>query len=233
MPGNLESKSIRGKALRVTKLDACGGIVYGTKSTLVTDGFIKIDLKAEREDGEETNQKNANGKLCIVDKAPPQLKYMTAEMQFCGVNPELASMITGQPVILNAAGDAVGVPIGETVEANFALEVWADIPGAACVDGAKPYFYYLLPYMTNGMFGDFTIEEAAATFTMTGETRAPNTWGVGPYDVDLDAGAVGPPVVPPAPAPLHTAVRTTDHLHPQRVYVAPPTPTAGAVALTA
>ncbi|MFT4086135.1 MAG: hypothetical protein QM658_03120 [Gordonia sp. (in: high G+C Gram-positive bacteria)] len=228
MPTNQTSSSIRGKALRITKLDACGGIVYGTKSSLVTDGFIKIDLKQEKEDGEETNQKNANGKLCIVDKAPPQLKYMGAEMEFCGVNPEMASMITGQPVILNAAGDAVGVPIGETIESWFALEVWADIPGAACGSGgARPYFYYVLPFMTNGTFGDFTIEEKAATFSMTAETRAPNAWGKGPYKVDLDDSAT------PVPAPLFQPVRPTDHLWPQRVYVAPPAPTAGAVALTA
>ena len=233
MPANQTSSSIRGKALRITKLDACGNIVYGAKSTLVTDGFIKIDLKAEREDGEETNQKNANGKLCVVDKAPAQLKYVTAEMEFCGVNPELASMITGQPVILNAAGDAVGVPIGETVEAFFALEVWSDIPGAACgIAGVRPYFYYVLPYLTGGVFGDFTIEEKAATFSMTSETRAPNAWGSGPYDVDLDAGdPLADPVVAPAPAPLFQPIRPTDHLWPQRVYVAPPAPTAGAVAL--
>lgn len=225
MPSNVESASIRGKALRVTKLDYCGLPVVGAKSTLVTDGFIKIDVKAEKEDGEETNQKNANGKLCIVDKAPPQLKYMTAEMEFCKVNPELATLLTGQPTILNAAGDAVGISIGETVEAFFALEVWSDIPGGACVGGRRPYLLYVLPFMTNGSFGDFTVEEKAATFTMTGETRANNQWGAGPYEVDLDNAST------PAEAGLFAPILPTEHLRLQRVEVAPPTPTAGAVAL--
>ena len=224
MPTNQTSSSIRGKALRITRLDACGNIAYGEKASLVTDGFITINFAAEREDGEETNQKNANGKLCIVDKAPAQLKRVTAEMEFCGVNPELASMITGQPVILNAAGDAVGVPIGDTIEAFFALEVWADIPGAACgIQGARPYFYYCIPFMGAGVFGDFTIEESAATFSMTAESKAPNGWGNGPYDVDLDEEG--------NPAPLFQPIKSSDHLWPQRVYVAPPEVTEGAVEL--
>ena len=228
MPSNKVSSSIRGKKLRITKLDFCGSVVYGTKSTLVTDGFIKIDLSAEREDGEETNLKNANGKLCVVDKAPAQLKYYTAEMEFCGVDPELATLVTGQPTILNAAGDSVGVGVGETVESFFALEVWADIPGAACgVGGLRPYFYYVTPFMTGGVFGDFTIEEAAATFSMTAETRAPNNWGAGPYDVDLDNSST------PVAAGLFSPILPTDHLRAQRVEVPPPAVTVGAVALVA
>lgn len=186
--------SIRGEALRVTKLDSCGAPVLGPKSTLATDGFVSVALSPQYEDGEETTLKNAAGRIFVQDKADDQLKYFQVEIKLTGVNPDLFALILGQPIVLDADGNAVGVRIGQTISTNFALEVWTDIPGAVCV-GDKPYGYFLAAYLHGGRLADFTIENALADFTIQNAiTVAPSPWGVGPYDVDLVPAPAAPVV---------------------------------------
>lgn len=220
--------SIRGLAMRVTKVDACGNPVAGPKSSLISDGFISISLSPQYEDGEETRTKNAAGLICINDKADDQLVRFEVEASLCGVNPDLFTLVTGQAVVLNAAGDAVGNRFsGTTISTGYALEVWTDIPSAACESGDQPFGYFLLPFLKGGRIGDFTIEEAAANFTLTSSTRQGSGWGVGPYDVVMNEGAGAGPAVP---GPLVEAIGSKDHFHMEQTTVAPPTVTADCAA---
>ncbi|NMO00825.1 hypothetical protein HH308_06310 [Gordonia sp. TBRC 11910] len=213
--------SIRGLAMRLTKVDSCGAPIVGPKSTIESDGYVSAKVTLEYEDGESTNQKNAAGKLCVVDQAPAQLKNASVELAFCGVNPDLLVMTTGQDLVVDEAGNGVGVSIGDpTFDAFWALEMWSDVPGAACGAGARPFGYFLLPFFTAAKLGDFTIEEKLANFSVTATTKRGNGWGVGPYDVTLQP-AVAPAL--PAPGPLLTALSADKHLHMQEVKVPPPT----------
>ena len=221
--------SIHAKKMRLTKLDDCGAPVIGTKSTLVTSGIVKISLSAEYEDGEETTKKNGDGKICVQNKDPDQLKYLSPEIEFCGVDPEAYSMITGMPLVLDAATtpNPVGVKFGSyDVDANFALEVWTDIPGAGCGAGAKPYGYWALPFIGSGRLGDIDLEVGAASFTLSAQTKGGTGWGVGPYDdIQMTGG------VTPAPGPLLEALTDKDHLVFFQTTCPPPVDTAGAIAL--
>ena len=221
--------SIHAKKMRLTKLDDCGAPVIGPKSTLVTSGIVKISLSAEYEDGEETVKKNGDGKICVQFKDPDQLKYLSPEIEFCRVDPEAYSMITGMPLVLDGAAtpNPVGLKFGSyDVDANFALEVWTDIPGAACGAGAKPYGRFILPFIGSGRLGDIDLEVAAASFTLSAQTKGGTGWGVGPYnDAQMTSGAT------PAPGPLLEALTDKDHLVMFQSTIAPPADTAGAVAL--
>ena len=223
--------SIHAKKMRLTKLDACGVPVVGPKSTLVTSGIVKIGLSAEIEDGEETTKKNGNGDICVQHKDPDQLKYIKPEIEFCGVDPEAWSLITGQPLVLDASGtpNPVGIKLGsQPIETNFALEVWTDIPGAACGGGAKPFGYFLLPFVGSGRLGDFDLEVAVANFTVSAQTKGGAGWGSGPYDVVLHAPVGGDPA---EAGELLEALTDKDHILIMKTTVAPPADTAGAVAL--
>lgn len=223
--------SIRSHVARATKLDNCGAPVIGPKSTIVTDGHVSIKISPQYEDGEETAPKNAGGKIAFVDKADDELKYLNVEIAFLKVDPELFNMVTGQPIVLDHAGNAVGIRIGATIKANVALETWSDVPGTVCGPDGKLYGYALLPWLTGGRLGDFSFENALANFTITTRTEMNSPWGVGPYDVVLNA-PVSPSTTPLA-GPLLTPIAANQPIHMEPTPVIYPAPTAGAIPLAA
>src|SRR5690606_16656672 len=105
---------------------------------------------------------------------------------------------------------------------GFALEVWAGSPAAdACENpNAEGEFgYFLAPYLRGGILSDYTIENGAVNFTITGAvTRNGNRWGSGPYNVMLNGGV---------PSPLIEPLEPNDHKLLIWVGVAPPEPFYG------
>lgn len=201
---------VRGRVLRATRLDACGRVVYGPDSVVTSAGFVSVAYTANIDDGEEINVPNANGDRCVYVPAKPSFLGYTVEITFCNVDPDLFAMLTGQRVVTDAFGDVVGFTMDTAVSSDdsaFALEVWAGSPTTTgCVEGATGSFgYVLLPFLQGGVVGDFTIENAEVTFTVSNaSTKDGNAWGVGPYDVVLGVGNL--------PAPLADPLTTTDHL---------------------
>lgn len=218
---------VRGNAMRVTELDGCGRPVYGDSSVGVSDGFVTITFTANTDEGEEINVTNAAGRTCVRETPCPQFLGYTVEIEFCNVDPALFAILTGQDPELDAEGLAAGFRVNSDIsgcDSGFALEVWTGTPGVRCAEGAgadsQSGGYILLPFLQGGIFGDFTIENGAISFTVTGAaTKTGSGWGVGPYDVVLDgAGAAGPLAVP---------IRDGDHLLVRFTDVAPPEPGCG------
>jgi len=217
---------VRGRVLRVTRLDACGRPVYGPDSVVTSAGFVSVAYTANIDDGEEINVPNANGDRCIYEPAKPTFLGYTVEVTFCNVDPDLFAMMTGQRVITDAFGDVVGFTMDTAVDSAssaFSLEVWAGSPATSgCAEGAEGNFgYVLLPFLQGGVVGDFTIENAEVTFTVSNaSTKDGNAWGVGPYDVVLGADS--------NPAPLSEPLTPTEHLLFVQTGVAPPEAQCGA-----
>jgi hypothetical protein len=214
---------VRGRAMRVTRLDGCGAVVNGADSQVVSDGFITVALTANTDAGTTISVTNAAGKVCILDEPCPQFTGYTVEVAFCGVDPDLYKLMTGQPVILNAAGESIGFKMNSGVDAcdsGFALEVWSNVPAAVCEEGeGQQYGYFLIPFLRGGVIGDFTIGNDAVNFTLSGaSSKDGNAWDVGPYDV-LSGGPLDDPLDP------------KDHLAVMLTSVAPPEPTCGGAAL--
>lgn len=221
-------KPFRGKVMRITKLDACGGFAAGPASVVVSSGFISVAQTANYRDPDEYEVVNANGDLCLNERSDQQLKWLDLVITLCEVDVEALNLMTGSPLVLDEATPTpnnVGFRTREGTTAHFALELWTDLGGGACVNGQQKYGYMLLPWIRSGTMGDLTIENAAASFTVNARTSANSQWGVGPYDVRMTAE------VTPAPAPLLTAVQAKDHRHMEVVTLAPPTPACGAAAL--
>jgi hypothetical protein len=211
-----EFSTVRGTRLRVTRVDECGTPATGASDSVVTDGFVTINYSPELEERDEILLKNAGGRICVNDTTAPELKWYDLEMEFCKVNPDLFALLTGQTVVEDFDMNSVGVSIGTTVpEDGFALEVWAEVPGQACADGAVPYGYFLIPWAGEGIFSDFTIENDALTFTITARSFNQHAWGQGQYDVvaqDSDNTA----------GPLLDPLDPDKHLHIQKTTIAPP-----------
>ena len=210
---------IRGRAMRVTRLDGCGAVVLGPDSSVASDGFVSIALTANTDTGETISVTNAAGKVCILDEPCPRFTGYSAEINFCGVNPELYALMTGQATVKDGAGLNVGFRVNSGVDAcdsGFALEIWSNVPSAVCEPGAgQSYGYMLIPFMKGGVIGDFTVANDAVNFTLTGaNSKDGSAWGIGPYDVVADDTGL--------PSPLLVPIDPKDHLHVQLTTVAPP-----------
>jgi hypothetical protein len=220
-----QMRRFKGKAMRLTLEDVCGAVVHGPASTVVSSGFIKVTLHPNYENNTSYLIRNANDELEINEEGLPLLRWWDATLEFVRVDPALVNLITGAPLVLDDAAtpNVIGWRSREGVTNQFGLEGWTDLAGAACVAGTKSYGYWLLPFMINGQLGDVVVENAAATFTVTAHTHNSSPWGVGPYNVRNNVGAVA--------SPLLTPINALDHFHTEVTTLAPPVPTIGAVLL--
>jgi len=220
---------VRGRTMRVTKTDGCCAPAYGPDNMIVTDGFVSVALTANINTPDEIVITNANGKTCVRDAGCPEFQGYGVEITFCEVSPCLFSIVTGQPTVLDVNGDVVGFRMNSSVsvcDSGFALEVWMGVPGVACTGDQGGFGYLLLPCLQGGVIGDFTIENAAITFTVTGaNTKAGNGWGTGPYEVVDDGTGTA--------AYLPNPLDPDDHLYVSFTTIPPPEETDGCVELEA
>jgi hypothetical protein len=220
---------IRGRKMRVTRLDGCGNPLYGLGSQVVTEGFVSVAVTSQVTEAEPIEVTNAGGKVCARDPGSADWNGYALEITFCDVQPCLFEMLTGQPPVVDAQGSIVGFKMNSGVDASaqaFALEVWAGVPGVACGSsgGGGSFGYILFPYVSSGVIGDFTIENAALNFVITGaQTKDGNSWGAGPYEVAPDAAG--------DPAVLPELLDDDDHLYVIWTPIAPPDVTDGCVEL--
>jgi hypothetical protein len=175
---------------------------------------------------------NADAQPCITDTAPPILKWINLTITFCQVDPQLVSMVTGEPLVLDDAEipNAVGwdTAVGSVNTVNFAFETWTRIGGStACTDGLVNYGYFLLPWVTEGVVGDITLQNGAATFTVTGRTNAGSPWGTGPYNVLINQSGTNEGF----PGPMLTAIGSQTHRRLMLTQLAPPTAACGCASL--
>lgn len=216
---------VRGRVARVTRLDAFGRIVRGEDSQAVTEGIITISFTANTTETPEISVTNMNGKRCVFEPALPELSGYSIEAQFCSVEPEVFEIITGMPLVFDAAGKVVGIEVDTKIklsEQGFGFELFLGSTGDLDdPEAAGEYGYILLPRLQGGILGDFTVENGAVNFTITGaSTRDGNQWGRGPYAVEADGAGVA--------GPLYQAVSPTAALRMQTTSVTPPVPTGGA-----
>lgn len=219
---------ILGKRLRFTRLTENGALPEGDDAddaVVVTKGFITVNLSAEIEEGIEIVQRNASGGLCVNEKFSDSFKRFNVEIEFCGVNPSLLTMITNAEPYEDYNGDLAGftVPEGE-ITSKFAMELWTGL-SSDYDSGPEEAGYFLLPRVAGGVLGDIEIGgEDSITFSLTGSsTEGGNKWGQGPFDVVLGEDVEdGGETVPGEPTVLPTGLDPLDHLLLLLTGVAPP-----------
>jgi len=214
-------KTIKGRRIRVTRVDACGRPVYGEESQAVSRGFVRASYTLNTVDSDEINMVAADGDRLIYEPAEPSFASYSLEIEFGEVDPELFSLLTGQEVYLDYNGNAIGVSVGTDIDMTdrgFGFELWAGTVGSdACTDPnvKGSYGYFLTPFLKGGTIGDFEVTNGAVSFILTGATtRDGNQWGRGPYNVMHDESN--------AVAPLPTALHPQKHLLLTWVTLGPP-----------
>ncbi|QPX62133.1 major tail protein [Mycobacterium phage Indlovu] len=231
---------VKGKTLRLTKINGCGMPIAGARNRLVTNGYVSLALTAVMRDATDLTQDNAEGKECVVDRTEPERRWYTPALELCQVDPDVVTMLTGWETILDGAGEVVGFRDDKRIESDYgvAFELWTsgksedDCPEVPTSDAiltdtssGRKYGYFLFGG-TEWVPGDITIGASVATLTLTGRTIALPHWGRGPYNVTTDDGT-------PAGDPVRLIDPTSkkEHLTVFRTPLAPPDATDGAVAL--
>lgn len=225
---------VKGTRLRATKVNSCGLPQAGPANYVVTNGWVSLQISPVMIDAEELEQRNAEGRICISERTPPERKYYNLTLTLCNVNTCLVSLFNGWEQVVNWDGDAVGFHDQREVESDFgvALEVWTggkaadDCPTptldseAFSGSGSGKSYGYFLTWGTEFVLGDIEIGASVSTFTLTGITLAGAQWGRGPFNVvATDALAT--------PGRLLEPIGEDEHFHLERTPVAPPEPTPG------
>ena len=224
--------SVNGEVMRLTKLNNCctPPAALAPCSQIVTDGFVSVQYSPEIAEGDDIELKNAKGVVCASKPGCDELKWFNLQMNFCNIDPDVFAFVTGNPLVLDEAGDSVGndVLAGSTCNTNFALEVWTEIPSDECAPGGfGQWGYFLVPCINNGVIGDFTIENDALQLQLNANSKSGTGWGTGPYNVQASDNVAN------TPGPLITAVGAKTHLRMFRTTIAPPVAGCGCAAMPA
>lgn len=143
------ASSIQGNLLRATKLTDSGQI-DSLWPVLVTNGFITASFSPEFEDGEEINQKAADGSVCVSYKGDDSLTRLTFNLSVCSPEPEQTAMFAGGSALDDGEGAIIGYSspaVGSTIKNPVAIEIWstANVNGKPAAD--YPYFHWVFPYV--------------------------------------------------------------------------------------
>lgn len=218
--------------VRVTQLSSCGQPVTGC-STVVSNGIISVNMTKEYEARQEFFKKNGDGTFCVQVTNPPILKWINITATFCGVDPELLNIMTGEPLVNDDSSSARATgwsdQVGSAANVNFALEAWTRLTnvtnGVACSGGE--FGYVLLPWVVEGTIGDINLQNDSVDFVYTARTQVGSLWGTGPYNIDLSdaAGTLNQHI------PLLTPIGSLQHRRTLTVRLAPPTASCGCTTL--
>ncbi len=189
---------VKGLRLRATRVDACGMPIVGPRSRLITSGFITANLDPQMRDAEELEQTNAEGRVCVSDRTPPERKWYNASIELCAVNTCLISMFTDWEVVTDWEGNDIGFSDQKSVpfDRGVAIEIWSGVGSEdACevpttddilngsVGGSSLPYGYTLFVVKEGQLGGIEIGAKVSTFTISAITVNPTRWGRGPYNV--------------------------------------------------
>jgi len=205
--------------VRATRVDSCGVPVTG-ENAFVSECVASVQMTPALDTPDDVIYRAANGTVCGVKRGCPTLLGYDVNLSFFQVSPEFTDVLTGQPVVVDAAGEPVGSDsCSVQCQGGFALEFWAELIGQNCTETGLPrYLYVLLPWVANAHLSDLTIGAEQVSFSVIGTTRAGGGWGVGPYDVVMNGTAPG------APGPMLTPLGDNCHRRMQITTVAPPVP---------
>lgn len=202
--------------VRVTRVNNCGLPIVG-ENAYASECVASVAMNPNVDEQDDVIYRAANGTLCGVKRGCPSLLGYDLEFNFYQVSPELTRVLTGNPEVLDFAGEPVGND-SCTIDCNggFALEFWSELIGQTCTTtGAQRYLYVLLPWVTNAYISDLEIGSEQVTFQAVGSTRAGGQWGTGPYNVVATDAAN-------TPGRMLTPLGATCHRRMQITTIAPP-----------
>lgn len=216
---------IKGRVIRVMKLDVCGNVVSGASSSMVVaDGFISVKSTPQYEDGTEFIKKRADGLLCVNQKDPGQLKRVELEAVFCVIDPDLRVIMDATRLLTTGSTTGTGGVMTDALVSNrFSLEIWQNVAGRNACNalGQQQYVYWAYPNLGNSQILDFTVGNEALEWHEKMESASSGSfWGTFPT------------TLPPSGYLNGSSFVAGDHFGWNITTIAPPTASCGAVTVS-
>lgn len=224
---------VKGTRLRLTKVNSCGLPLEGPANRIITDGFVTAHLTPQMKDADDLEQNNAEGRICVADRTPPQRKRWTIALELCNVNTGVITLLNSWEQLLDYNDDPNGFQDQTDVESDLgvAVELWT---GGKSIDdcplpldddiftnpGTGLKYGYMLLFGREFTLGDVTVGAQVSTLTLSGISFPGPQWGRGPYNVAaLDAQNT--------PGRMLQPTNADSHLRIFRTPIAPPPVTNG------
>ncbi len=181
MPADYAS-SIQAVAIRVCALTAAGASLSGADTCYVTGKFTRISFTPEYEEGEEVQEKAADGSICVYYKMPDTLKHANVEVAVCNPQPEITALLAGGATIIS--GDVVGYKAPVTgvdgTPNGVALEAWSRAIVAGKPASTNPYWRWVFPFGKYKMTGERALENGLMANAFEGRSEGNAAYNTGP-----------------------------------------------------
>lgn len=190
--------SVQGVALRVCKLDIDSKPAAGSDTAFVTSAFTRVSFTPEYTEGEEIEEKAADGTACVYFETPSALKRVSLEIAICHPDPELYSILAGGTSLVDGP-DIVGwkSPLAGEIanELGISVEVWSKAIVGGKLAAGLPYWHWVFPWVQLRMTGERVLENGAMANVFSGWGVGNAAWDPGPvlasdptaWDYDTDA----------------------------------------------
>lgn len=167
-----KTSSVQGVALRVTRLNADGTAVTGTKGAYTMNRFVTVTFTPVYSGSNNIEQQLANGQFAVTYQTSDIFQRITASIHVAGPDPEFNELAIGGTLLSDVDGTVVGwkpTATGSYDNPNgVALEVWS-----YAIDGARPavkypFYQWLFPRLYLHPADDKTLENNAMSWNVTG-----------------------------------------------------------------
>lgn len=165
------ASSVQGTKLRVTRLTLDGSIDEDYP-VLVTNGFMTASFSHEYEDGEEINERAADGSVCVSWKADDTLTRLSFSLSLCSPDPEVAALIAGGNLVRNNDDEVIGYtspPVGSVAGNPVAVELWSIANVGGKPAAGQPYWHWVFPYVKVRYDGDREFSSGMLSNEFTGQ----------------------------------------------------------------
>lgn len=187
--------SISGLALRVAKLDTDGSPLPGAENAYVTQRFMTLSFTPEYTEGDEVEQKAADGTVCVYFQLPDVLKRVTFTLTICAPSPEFSEILAGGSLLENGEEEVIGYQgpqAGADATPNgISMEAWSRAVEDGRLASPNPYWWWVFPSCIMRFAGERTLENGMMANQFEGWGVGNSNWGSGPAG-DWDQTSISP-----------------------------------------
>jgi len=180
---NDHAASVQGTALRIAKLGSDGKPLVGANNCYATTAFTRLSFTPEYSEGDEIEEKAADGSVCVYYEMPSTLKRVVLELAICAPDPEIIEILAGG-TILKQTTETMGwqaPAIGSITNPNgISIEVWSRAIVGGKMAATNPYWRWVFPWTQMRMSGERVLENGAMANVFEGWGVGNGPWATGP-----------------------------------------------------
>lgn len=177
------ASSVQGVAIVVSRLDPTGAIATGENASYASSAFMKFGFTPEYTEGDEIEEKAADGSVCVYYKSPDVLKRVTFSLTICDPSPEFTEILVGGALLSDDA-DVVGYGAPEAGTDSTPNGIGFEVYSRAIVKGkpasVNPFWRWVFPWGKMKFTGERALENGMMANEFEGYGVGNELYGAGP-----------------------------------------------------